>query len=952
MPLQYQHVPIALTGIDTKTDDRNVISGKIILGENCWMTKSGKIQSRYGYNAGSQGNVNHIVGGLINGIPAAIRAGSIDKLTSPASSTATNIPVISVQNSVDMTLSPVYPTAIFASAGTAGKVLMGAFNGSNFNQVSLLDTVNMIETSAVTTNVGTIYNARVTADGNSAAITVGLGNNMKLLVSPTMTTINQYTVTPIAGVASNIHDISFNSSGNVGITWVNAGNVYFAYHNGTSWSGTTTVAAFAATAVGIAKGAVSGKWTIVAALGTTIKVYVISSTGTLDSTTTYTGSGYTDADAIVVMPSSVDRFAVQGRNVVAATNRSFGVFVNNGAVSFFEPSVKIGAKCADNFLTLVNGSIKNFGDATAEVQDSLGISSYSVFYLGTSAADYRIEYAFSYASGRARLIDLGSGAQFGALVLSQPSFQVGGLFFAQRITDYIKSIGATSYTIVNTSYRIASDLPMWQEYNGSAYTNAFGAIRQISSTAITPQEVPTSFPFPPSIAKLTAIAGTMTPGTYQVVLIYETFDARGRAVWSSTSIPESITLSAPNAAITVTVNSPYYSIVSEYKHQIVAYVTEANGTIFYRAGITAFPGTTVSITRNPDKSEQVLYTTGGVLDSGNPGISAGIFTARDRLWSISSENRNVVYFSQINSPNEVPKFNESLYLNVPDLGGKIVAIAEMDEKILIFKESALYFTYGAGPDNLGIGEYPAPQLFSQSLGCIYPRSVVLTDNGVIFMSKEGIWLVDRGLALKYIGAPVEAYNSLVITGAMNLVDRHQVWFFSSDGTSLSYDEFHQLWYAFTNQPTKVPILQENGTPSFVNSSTGTYLIESSSAVNDNGVAFKLKLKSGWTSLTGIQGFQRFRRMQWSGSATNTMTLKLSYDFSTSVFETFTVTTAAVGTTPYQWEVKPARQKCEAIQFELESESLTAALSLSTFSIEAGAKQGTNRLPIAKRVQGV
>jgi hypothetical protein len=175
--------------------------------------------------------------------------------------------------------------------------------------------------------------------------------------------------------------------------------------------------------------------------------------------------------------------------------------------------------------------------------------------------------------------------------------------------------------------------------------------------------------------------------------------------------------------------------------------------------------------------------------------------------------------------------------------------------------------------------------------------------------------------------------------------------FSLEGTTLSYDEYHKLWYVFTSQRANVVILQQNGTPSFI-ATNGVYYVESSSAVDDNGSRFKVKLKSGWISLTGIQGFQRFRRMQWSGSAANTMTLKLGYDFSTTVAETFTVTTAAVGTAPYQWEVKPAQQKCEAIQFELESEALTAALSLSTFSIEAGAKKGSNRLPVSKRVQGV
>jgi hypothetical protein len=83
----------------------------------------------------------------------------------------------------------------------------------------------------------------------------------------------------------------------------------------------------------------------------------------------------------------------------------------------------------------------------------------------------------------------------------------------------------------------------------------------------------------------------------------------------------------------------------------------------------------------------------------------------------------------------------------------------------------------------------------------------------------------------------------------------------------------------------------------------------------------------------------------------TLTARVYHDFSPSLSETFTVVSATVGS-PYQWEIRPARQKCEAFQLEIESADLTAKTSLSAFGIEAGAKKGTNRIAMSKRVQGV
>jgi hypothetical protein len=223
---------------------------------------------------------------------------------------------------------------------------------------------------------------------------------------------------------------------------------------------------------------------------------------------------------------------------------------------------------------------------------------------------------------------------------------------------------------------------------------------------------------------------------------------------------------------------------------------------------------------------------------------------------------------------------------------------------------------------------------------------VLTDKGILFMSHEGIWLLSKGYELVYIGKDVEAYNSLTITNALNLVDRHQVWFMSLEGTTLCYDEFHGVWSVFTGQDTSCATLVGTA-PYFVKQSNGYVLKESAGTFNDNGTTFSCRLTSGWMSLAGIQGFQRMYRFTVTGAASNNATLTLYRDWSGSSFETFTIPSTVAS----QWQVRPAIQKGEAMKFDLLWSNITGAVSVSAFGIEAGMKADTYKLAPTNRVQG-
>jgi hypothetical protein len=123
----------------------------------------------------------------------------------------------------------------------------------------------------------------------------------------------------------------------------------------------------------------------------------------------------------------------------------------------------------------------------------------------------------------------------------------------------------------------------------------------------------------------------------------------------------------------------------------------------------------------------------------------------------------------------------------------------MDDKLIIFKENAIFYLSGDGPNNLGQQDsFIEPQLISSDVGCSVTNSVVLTPQGLFFKSNKGIYLLSRSLGLDYLGAPVDDFNHLSITKADLVAKSDEVRFLTSDGVCLVYNYFRGLWTTFSN----------------------------------------------------------------------------------------------------------------------------------------------------------
>ena len=469
---------------------------------------------------------------------------------------------------------------------------------------------------------------------------------------------------------------------------------------------------------------------------------------------------------------------------------------------------------------------------------------------------------------------------------------------------------------------------------------------------------PAGFPTWPVINSVTPSGSGSFSGEYGFTAVWERIDNQGN-VWRS----------APSLIVTATASShaqfdinieppPFYQFdsIDDDFYQIVIYRTTANGSIYYRAYSEPAEQATVIISDTLNDStlasKPLLYTDGGGLENIMPPAVEAWVVARDRIFLISAEDGDV-YPSKLRISGEGLGFNDALRIS---LNGKqdLKALGAMDEKVLIFGEETTQLLYGVGPDDLGAGQYEIQQI-SDDIGCIEPRSVMLGDAGLYFQSLKGLWRWGRDLSSNPVGIPVDTYKDDTIVGAMSPSDRLAHWWFLDTGTILVWDEYHQIWSRFLTSAAKSSAIV-NQKPVFL-TSTGQVFEENTSSYQDNGADYEQEIYTGWLNFAGLQGFQKVRRISILGesqTAAFDVVVTLAYDFVDTTVSTFTAANATVkpAGTAYQWEFKPGRQKCESLRIKITSTSSGAGASIVGLAFEAGRIPGiARRLKTAKRVEG-
>lgn len=486
-------------------------------------------------------------------------------------------------------------------------------------------------------------------------------------------------------------------------------------------------------------------------------------------------------------------------------------------------------------------------------------------------------------------------------------------------------------------------------------------------------------------------AGTIANGTYLYKIMWEWIDQKGQVHRSAPSQTVSYTVSGgpKDNNVTIPTLRLTFKTAAFDRSEVLAviYRTTASGTIFYRVTSLTSPlynsTTADTIVYNDTSTDaqisvnEILYTTGGVMENISPPAASLAHTFQDRLFLGGTEDPNTIYFSKTHSVSEGVAFTAENQIKVNQIGGAITALNDLDDKFVVFKQQAIYVFAGNGSDDTGLnGTFSIPQIIAGEIGCNKPQSIAKIPQGLMFKSDKGIYLLNRALGLEYIGAPVESYNSLTISGAVIVGDLNQVRFTTEEGTSLVYDYFFNQWYTFNNQESTSAKVWKN--QFIILNTDGVAKREVANSYSDDGRVIKTKIKTGWMSFVGLQGFQRFYSLMILGKYIGEHTLKISasYDFKDYNYETRSIIPGDVILSSifgegdifgqngifggldyqdnvYQFEFKPKIQKCESVQITIQDDfpenNPNGAFEIAAMTFLIGAKQGLMKTAVQRRL---
>lgn len=489
-----------------------------------------------------------------------------------------------------------------------------------------------------------------------------------------------------------------------------------------------------------------------------------------------------------------------------------------------------------------------------------------------------------------------------------------------------------------------------------------------------------------------ASSGSLADGVYGVITLYEWTDAFGQIHRSQPSVPTLVTTSGGSKKITVTAPSLRLTAkngTTRSNVSIVGYCTEKDGSTYYRYTSVSSPtynDITADTVALPDitdvsgiASNEILYTTGTVLPNMPAPACSVIEVFQSRAWLGGLEEEDTIWFSKEQKTGEPIEFTDTFKKNIESAGGRVNAFGVLDDKILVIKRDKVYYTYGDGPNNTDtLGSFAEIQSTTIDVGTTRAKSVVRITGGILLKSEKGFYGISGSLASVFVGDGVEDYNDLTVTSAVLMSDVDEIRFTTSDGYLLTYNYHFEKWSVASRLKASDAVLW--GSNYVILRTDGKIFKSNTSKFKDDKASYGMKLVTGWLAFAGMTGFKRVYRMTFLGEYKSPHKIRVSvaYDYSESwehsrVFDPQAAIpiTAYGDDSPYGEEgtvyggprsgylfrIDMKIQKCTAIRFKIEelvtssTEGSQEGLTISDMGLLVGLKAGAAKLK-ASQTAGV
>jgi hypothetical protein len=470
--------------------------------------------------------------------------------------------------------------------------------------------------------------------------------------------------------------------------------------------------------------------------------------------------------------------------------------------------------------------------------------------------------------------------------------------------------------------------------------------------------------FPEIFGVTQGTGGSMATSTYTYYAVFRWTDAQGNIFESAPSTGTAVTLIGSNTQTQVTINTLGLTAKKSPTRgnvEVRLYRTTANGAAntarlvgTYAANSVSSAFTVINDGYSDTQTQygEPLYTNGGTVENIAPPPATAMALHGNRLWLIDSENPNTIWYTKTALPGAGINFSDLLVVQVDAVGGKCVALAGMDDKLVILEERQPLVIAGDGANDTGTGStLTYPQAIPADTGCSQSKGVITFPGGVLFKSPKGIYLLDRSLGVKYFGAEVEAYNAQTISATVILKDKNQIRFLCESGLTLVYDYVFGQWSTFSNHAGYGACIW-GGAYVYARTSGDIYQ-ETSGYYLDDTTAIEPILQTAWIAFGGVQGFQRVRRLELLGQyangadATHGVEVSAAYDFVESFSTPVAIALGSASSSGLmQYRERLPRQKCDAVSLLIQERATGDSaefISFTDLSFEAGIKRGLNKL---------
>lgn len=488
---------------------------------------------------------------------------------------------------------------------------------------------------------------------------------------------------------------------------------------------------------------------------------------------------------------------------------------------------------------------------------------------------------------------------------------------------------------------------------------------------------------PPYIDNVDTQGGTVPAGDYTFQAVWHTYDSAGflhRSPNSNVSDTYSATGSdAPIIQVktkSLTMREPGAN-QGEYVNNetFYSYAADANDPTYRRVTISGaisdnnfdssiLTDDNILVIQAAGSRGPAIYTQGAVdFPAQNPGGCSCAALVGDRVWCGGFFVPDRVKYSDRFLPIDAgairfaPEFFDLQAFETRGYG-KVVALENYEDSLLVFTENATFVISGNGPDNAGRGNnFSGLTLLSSQYGCVLRDSVVQTNSGVYFLSKQGLCVVgfDSGYGVKYVGNAEEEFRTKTCVGAVNYEqDSLVVWLFN-DGTFVWYSYDKNVWGTWAlavglGVPKDICIHQDD---LYILTSVGVWKYDRTTFVDyendEDNTEVDAYVESPWIKLNGLSGWQKTRYIMpliYSNGDDFDVTVSLYINYRDTAEDTKTVTTAKMATfedtdlVDFKWH-KVLRNKAFKVRVaDSPNGSTNQGMDISAIDFEVGTLRGS------------